>query len=146
MKILDRDGEGEPKPTGPPNHHQPSSDELGSVGKLSSILLFSFAVGKHNLASEGSVLSFRIRSDHRQAFPSDPPRGRLPRQKSPVQPKGAMDSSHAPYFPCLLAGASSLYGIMSSDSSDPIYWLRVTMASNRGTLMELGIGPIVTQE
>jgi len=37
-----------------------------------------------------------------------------------------------------------LFGIMSSDSADPFYWLRVIMASNRGTLMELGIGPIVT--
>lgn len=33
---------------------------------------------------------------------------------------------------------------MSSDSADPFYWLRVIMASNRGTLMELGISPIVT--
>ncbi|PAA71634.1 hypothetical protein BOX15_Mlig026617g1 [Macrostomum lignano] len=37
-----------------------------------------------------------------------------------------------------------LFGIMSSDSADPFYWLRVIMASNRGTLMELGITPIVT--
>ncbi|CAJ0837529.1 11765_t:CDS:2 [Entrophospora sp. SA101] len=37
-----------------------------------------------------------------------------------------------------------LYGIMSSDSSDPLYQLRVILASNRGTLMELGITPIMT--
>jgi len=37
-----------------------------------------------------------------------------------------------------------LFGIMSSDSADPMYWMRVIMASNRGTLMELGISPIVT--
>ncbi|OMH79463.1 Protein transport protein SEC61 subunit alpha [Zancudomyces culisetae] len=37
-----------------------------------------------------------------------------------------------------------LYGIMSSDSSDPLYWMRVILASNRGTLMELGITPIIT--
>ena len=37
-----------------------------------------------------------------------------------------------------------LYGIKSSDSSDPFYWSRVVLASNRGTLMELGISPIVT--
>ena len=37
-----------------------------------------------------------------------------------------------------------LYGIVSSDSSDPLYWLRMMMASNRGTLMELGITPIVS--
>lgn len=39
-----------------------------------------------------------------------------------------------------------LYGINRADSasSDPYYWLRVILASNRGTLMELGISPIVT--
>ncbi|ODV83882.1 hypothetical protein CANARDRAFT_237208 [[Candida] arabinofermentans NRRL YB-2248] len=37
-----------------------------------------------------------------------------------------------------------LYGITSSESSDPLYWLRMMLASNRGTLMELGISPIVT--
>ncbi|KAJ7679637.1 hypothetical protein B0H17DRAFT_1206534 [Mycena rosella] len=34
--------------------------------------------------------------------------------------------------------------IMSSDSSDPLYWMRVILASNRGTLMALGITPIIT--
>jgi protein transport protein SEC61 subunit alpha len=37
-----------------------------------------------------------------------------------------------------------LYGITATESSDPFYWMRVILASNRGTLMELGISPIVT--
>jgi len=37
-----------------------------------------------------------------------------------------------------------LYGIMTNKSADPFYWMRVILASNRGTLMELGISPIVT--
>jgi len=37
-----------------------------------------------------------------------------------------------------------LFGIVSSDNGDPLYWIRVIMASNRGTLMELGISPIIT--
>jgi len=37
-----------------------------------------------------------------------------------------------------------LYGIRSASSSDPFYWMRVILASNKGTLMELGISPIVT--
>jgi protein transport protein SEC61 subunit alpha len=37
-----------------------------------------------------------------------------------------------------------LYGIAASKSSDPFYWMRVILASNRGTLMELGISPIIT--
>jgi len=37
-----------------------------------------------------------------------------------------------------------LYGIKSNSAADPFYWMRVILASNRGTLMELGISPIVT--
>jgi len=37
-----------------------------------------------------------------------------------------------------------LYGVGTAGLSDPLGSLRVIFASNRGTLMELGIGPIVT--
>ena len=37
-----------------------------------------------------------------------------------------------------------LYGVDLSQSTDYFYWLRVILASRRGTLTELGIGPIVT--
>jgi len=37
-----------------------------------------------------------------------------------------------------------LYGIDIEQSTDYFYWLRVILASQRGTLTELGIGPIVT--
>jgi len=37
-----------------------------------------------------------------------------------------------------------LYGVTKTVGSDPFYWMRVILASNRGTLMELGISPIVT--
>merc|ERR1711972_1090678 len=37
-----------------------------------------------------------------------------------------------------------LYGISTSKNSDPFYWMRVILASNRGSLMELGISPIIT--
>jgi protein transport protein SEC61 subunit alpha len=44
----------------------------------------------------------------------------------------------------LVCSQVPLYGIMLSESSDPLYWIRAIMASNRGTLMELGITPVVT--
>lgn len=47
-------------------------------------------------------------------------------------------------FMFLICGQIPLYGIMSSKNADPFFWLRVIMASNRGTLMELGISPLVT--
>ena len=37
-----------------------------------------------------------------------------------------------------------LYGVTSQDTADYYYWLRVILASQKGTLTELGIGPIVT--
>ncbi len=37
-----------------------------------------------------------------------------------------------------------IYGIKIEESTDYFYWLRVILASQRGTLTELGIGPIVT--
>ncbi|MFX0060480.1 MAG: preprotein translocase subunit SecY, partial [Candidatus Heimdallarchaeota archaeon] len=37
-----------------------------------------------------------------------------------------------------------LYGVNVQESVDYFYWLRVILASQRGTLTELGIGPIVT--
>ncbi|TFG12529.1 MAG: preprotein translocase subunit SecY, partial [Promethearchaeota archaeon] len=37
-----------------------------------------------------------------------------------------------------------LYGVNLQDTTDYYYWLRVILASQRGTLTELGIGPIVT--
>lgn len=51
-------------------------------------------------------------------------------------------------FVCLLiylvCSQVPLFGIMSSDTADPLYWMRMMMASNRGTLMDLGISPVIT--
>ena len=37
-----------------------------------------------------------------------------------------------------------LYGIASSEASDPLAYVRVALGSNRGTLGELGVLPILT--
>ena len=47
-------------------------------------------------------------------------------------------------FIFLVCSQLPLYGIQTNSGSDPFYWARVIMASNRGTCMELGITPIVT--
>ncbi|OIR58134.1 MAG: protein transporter SEC61 subunit alpha [Amphiamblys sp. WSBS2006] len=47
-------------------------------------------------------------------------------------------------FIFLVCSHVPLFGIMSSESSDPFYWMRAILASNRGTLMELGTSPIIT--
>merc|ERR1719379_1266590 len=47
-------------------------------------------------------------------------------------------------FVFLVCAQIPLYGIATDKTADPFYWMRVILASNRGTLMELGISPIVT--
>ncbi|KAI8646505.1 SecY subunit of pre protein translocase [Parasitella parasitica] len=47
-------------------------------------------------------------------------------------------------FAYLVMSQLPLYGIISKDSSDPFYFLRDVLASNRGTLTELGVLPILT--
>ena len=38
-----------------------------------------------------------------------------------------------------------LYGVQRAHtSSDPFYWMRVILASNRGTLMDLGVSPLIS--
>jgi len=44
----------------------------------------------------------------------------------------------------LVCSQVPLYGIRSSSTSDPFSFYRVMLASNKGTLMELGISPLVT--
>ncbi len=44
----------------------------------------------------------------------------------------------------LIMAEIPLYGIPAGTSGDPFQYLRVIFASHRGSLMELGIGPIVT--
>jgi len=47
-------------------------------------------------------------------------------------------------FIFLICSQIPLYGMFSTGAADPMYWMRVILASNRGTLMELGISPIIT--
>ena len=44
----------------------------------------------------------------------------------------------------LIMNQTPLYGIEQGEGGDPVATMRIIFASNRGTLMELGIGPIVT--
>ena len=47
-------------------------------------------------------------------------------------------------FIFLVCSQIPLYGLAQARGADPLYWQRVMLASNRGTLMELGISPIIT--
>jgi hypothetical protein len=49
-------------------------------------------------------------------------------------------------FIFLVCSQLPLYGIKTNSATDPFYWARVIMASNRGTCMELGISPIMKSE
>jgi protein transport protein SEC61 subunit alpha len=47
-------------------------------------------------------------------------------------------------FVFLILGQVPIFGLDKQVKSDPLYWMRTVMASNKGTLMELGISPIIT--
>merc|ERR1712139_555790 len=70
------------------------------------------------------------------------PEVKSPERKRPFREKVLWTS--ITLFIFLVCCQIPLYGIKTSSSSDPFYWMRVILASNRGTLMELGISPIVT--
>ncbi|KAK3647730.1 translocon subunit [Elasticomyces elasticus] len=70
------------------------------------------------------------------------PEVQVPETKVPFQQRIIWTSVTLVIF--LVMSQMPLYGIVSSDTSDPLYWLRMMMASNRGTLMELGITPIIS--
>jgi protein transport protein SEC61 subunit alpha len=70
------------------------------------------------------------------------PEIKAPQKAVPVKDK--IIWSAIALFIYLICCQIPLYGIYKSSTSDPLYWLRVILASNRGTLMELGISPIVT--
>ena len=45
----------------------------------------------------------------------------------------------------LVCSQLPLYGVRVGAGGDPFYWVRVIMASSRGSTMELGISPIVSE-
>ncbi|KAK9095396.1 hypothetical protein Scep_026865 [Stephania cephalantha] len=65
------------------------------------------------------------------------PEGRVPLREKIIYTVLAL-------FIFLVSSQLPLYGIHSTIGADPFYWMRVILASSRGTLMELGITPIVT--
>lgn len=75
-------------------------------------------------------------------FQSILPEVELPHKKVPFDEKITWTVVTALAF--YVMGELPLYGIVSADSSDPLYWMRTILASTRGTLMELGTTPIIT--
>lgn len=47
-------------------------------------------------------------------------------------------------FVYLICCQIPLYGVVHMKQGDPLYWTRVILASSKGTLMELGISPIIS--
>eukprot|EP01062_Namystynia_karyoxenos_P050946 TRINITY_DN397_c0_g1_i3.p1 TRINITY_DN397_c0_g1~~TRINITY_DN397_c0_g1_i3.p1 ORF type:complete len:512 (+),score=242.61 TRINITY_DN397_c0_g1_i3:108-1538(+) len=77
----------------------------------------------------------------------EPILGALPEVAKPSQRQQASDRilwSGLALFIFLVCCQIPVFGIRPKQGADPFYWMRVILASNRGTLMELGISPIVT--
>eukprot|EP00755_Sulcionema_specki_P002298 Sspe_Gene.26636::Locus_11174_Transcript_2_2_Confidence_0.667_Length_1635::g.26636::m.26636/K10956/SEC61A; protein transport protein SEC61 subunit alpha len=77
----------------------------------------------------------------------EPVLGLLPEVEKPKKQPEASDRilwSGLALFIFLVCCQVPVYGIKPKAGSDPFYWMRVILASNKGTLMELGISPIMT--
>lgn len=71
----------------------------------------------------------------------------LPEVESPLKKQAFREKllwTGVTLFIYLICCQIPLYGTVKQEGSDPLYWLRVILASNKGTLMELGISPIIT--
>jgi protein transport protein SEC61 subunit alpha len=71
----------------------------------------------------------------------------LPEVEAPlkqIQFKGKLIWTALTLFVYLICCQIPLYGTIRQEGADPLYWLRVILASNKGTLMELSISPFVT--
>ena len=76
-----------------------------------------------------------------------PVMGLLPEVEQPLKKQQFNDKliwTSITLFIYLICCQIPLYGISKQEGADPLYWLRVILASNKGTLMELGISPIIT--
>eukprot|EP01061_Rhynchopus_euleeides_P031483 TRINITY_DN52156_c0_g1_i1.p2 TRINITY_DN52156_c0_g1~~TRINITY_DN52156_c0_g1_i1.p2 ORF type:complete len:478 (+),score=216.33 TRINITY_DN52156_c0_g1_i1:90-1523(+) len=77
----------------------------------------------------------------------EPVLGFLPEVEKPKERKTALEKivwTVLSLFVFLVCCQIPVFGIRPKPGSDPFYWMRVILASNKGTLMELGISPIVT--
>lgn len=71
----------------------------------------------------------------------------LPQVKSPGRSPSLREKFIWTALPVLIyLGASQipLYGISNTNTKDDLQWLKILMASSRGTLMDLGITPVAT--
>lgn len=65
-----------------------------------------------------------------------------PLQKVDYQEKLAWTATIGFFF--FLMSEVPLYGVTAAEVYDPLYWLRPILASTKGSLMEIGISPIIT--
>merc|ERR1711990_543992 len=73
--------------------------------------------------------------------------GYLPEVEAPLKKQSFNDKmmwTAWTLFIYLICCQIPLYGIVKQEGADPLYWLRVILASNKGTIMELGMSPIIT--
>ncbi|OQS55537.1 protein transport protein sec61 alpha subunit [Ecytonucleospora hepatopenaei] len=71
----------------------------------------------------------------------------IPEVTSPLRTLHMNDKLFWTFISILIYSIASqvpLFGMVNTQSKDPLEWLRVMMASNRGTLMDIGIGPVVS--
>ena len=68
----------------------------------------------------------------------------VPKPKIPIKSNEKLVWTGMVLFIYLIYSQIPLYGIYKTRDADPLHYMRVILASSRGTLSELGISPIIT--
>ena len=67
----------------------------------------------------------------------------IPNPKISIKPNEKLVWTGMVLFIYLIYSQIPLYGIYKTQDADPLHYMRVILASSRGTLAELGITPII---
>ena len=68
----------------------------------------------------------------------------VPKPTVPIKSSEKLVWTGMVLFIYLIYSQIPLYGIYKTRDADPLHYMRVILASSRGTLSELGISPIIT--
>ena len=71
----------------------------------------------------------------------------MPQVEAPLRRIGFYDKITSTVLAVLVfivAGQIPIYGIQKTSGIDPLYWMRPMLASPLGTLMEIGVQPLIT--
>lgn len=131
-------------PSLPPLTQKFAARIIDLVAPLTAILPEVQAPPKDPKTGKPKVRRARIHSTRRRVPSSPRPPRRTPLSAPQVDLSDKLFWTAMALLMYLVASQVPLYGMKTQSSSDAFYIMRMILASQKGTLMELGISPIIT--